>query len=84
VLSLELIPNAVHVAEGDTVVTQGFQTKSGNNGPALTSQFPPGIPIGRVSSVSGNDSIGENKVIQVSPFVDFRNLTDVLVLQPPR
>jgi rod shape-determining protein MreC len=84
VLSLELIPNAVHVSEGDTVVTQGFQTKGQGGGPDLTSQFPPGIPIGRVTQVSSNDTVSDNKVIQVSPFVDFRNLTDVLVLQPPQ
>lgn len=75
VLSLELIPTSVHVTKGDTVVTAGF---SGDN---LPSYFPAGIPIGLVSSVSGNDTLSSDKVIQVTPFADFQNLTDVLVLE---
>jgi rod shape-determining protein MreC len=78
VLSLELIPNAVHVGEGDIVTTAGFK------GDRLASYYPAGIPIGRVSSVSGNDTTGDTKVIQVTPFADFRNITDVLVLEPRR
>jgi rod shape-determining protein MreC len=78
ILALELIPNAVHVAEGDIVTTAGFKTSR------LASYYPPGIPIGRVTSVSGNDTTGDTKVIQVTPFADFRNITDVLVLEPKR
>ena len=78
ILSLELIPNAVHVAAGDVVTTAGFQVKR------LASYYPPGIPIGRVTSVSGNDTTGDTKVIQVTPFADFRYITDVLVLEPRR
>jgi rod shape-determining protein MreC len=77
-LSLENIPTAVHVAKGDTVVTAGF---GGDN---LPSYFPAGIPIGLVSSVSGNDTLSSDKVIQVTPFADFQNLTDVLVLETHR
>jgi len=78
ILSLELIPNAVHVSENDIVTTAGFKTDR------LASYYPPGIPIGRVTSVSGNDTTGDTKVIQVTPFADFRNITDVLVLEPRR
>jgi rod shape-determining protein MreC len=78
ILSLELIPNAVRVAVGDVVTTAGFQVKR------LASYYPPGIPIGRVTSVSGNDTTGDTKVIQVTPFADFQNITDVLVLEPKR
>lgn len=78
ILSLELIPNAVHVAEGDIVTTAGFKSSR------LASYYPAGIPIGRVTSVSGNDTTGDTKVIQVTPFADFRNITDVLVLEPRR
>jgi rod shape-determining protein MreC len=78
ILSLELIPNAVRVKEGDIVTTAGFKSSR------LASYYPPGIPIGRVSSVSGNDTTGDTKVIQVTPFADFRNITDVLVLEPRR
>jgi rod shape-determining protein MreC len=78
VLNLELVPISVHVAKGDTVVTSGF---SGNR---LPSYFPPGIPIGLVTSVSGNDTLSSDKVIQVTPFADFQNLTDVLVLETHR
>jgi rod shape-determining protein MreC len=77
-LSLELIPTSVHVARGDTVVTAGF---GGDN---LPSYFPAGIPVGLVSSVSGNDTLSSDKVIQVTPFADFQNLTDVLVLETHR
>ena len=78
ILSLELIPNAVHVGENDVVTTAGFKTDR------LASYYPAGIPIGRVSSVSGNDTTGDTKVIQVTPFADFRHITDVLVLEPKR
>jgi len=78
ILSLELIPNAVHVGEGDIVTTAGFKSSR------LASYYPAGIPIGRVTSVSGNDTTGDTKVIQVTPFADFRNITDVLVLEPRR
>jgi rod shape-determining protein MreC len=78
ILSLELIPNAVHVSEGDIVTTAGFKSSR------LASYYPAGIPIGRVTSVSGNDTTGDTKVIQVTPFADFRNITDVLVLEPRR
>jgi rod shape-determining protein MreC len=78
ILSLELIPNAVHVSENDIVTTAGFKSSR------LASYYPPGIPIGRVTSVSGNDTTGDTKVIQVTPFADFRNITDVLVLEPRR
>jgi rod shape-determining protein MreC len=78
ILSLELIPNAVRVSEGDIVTTAGFKSSR------LASYYPPGIPIGRVTSVSGNDTTGDTKVIQVTPFADFRNITDVLVLEPRR
>jgi rod shape-determining protein MreC len=78
ILSLELIPNAVRVSAGDVVTTAGFKTSR------LASYYPPGIPIGRVTSVSGNDTTGDTKVIQVTPFADFRHITDVLVLEPKR
>ena len=78
ILSLELIPNAVHVSENDIVTTAGFKSNR------LASYYPAGIPIGRVTSVSGNDTTGDTKVIQVTPFADFRNITDVLVLEPRR
>ena len=78
ILSLELIPNAVRVSEGDIVTTAGFKSSR------LASYYPPGIPVGRVTSVSGNDTTGDTKVIQVTPFADFRNITDVIVLEPRR
>ena len=65
-------------SERNVVTTAGFKTDR------LASYYPAGIPIGRVSSVSGNDTTGDTKVIQVTPFADFRNITDVLVLEPRR
>ena len=43
--------------------------------------LPRGIPIGRVTNVSESD-LSQQKTIQVTPFVDFQDLTDVLVLKP--
>ena len=74
-LNLEMIPNSVHVAEGDIVTTAGFKSKRNE------SYYPPGIPLGTVTSVSSNDTTSDTKAIQVTPFADFRNITDVLVLQ---
>jgi rod shape-determining protein MreC len=61
------------VNDGDTVVTSGWRTGD------LSSLYPQGIPIGTVTSV-GIQDIDLYQRIQVTPFVDFDSLTEVIVL----
>ena len=62
------------VDRGDLVVTAGKQ--SGNQ---LSSFYPRGIPIGRVTKV-GQTDVDPFQDVQVMPFVDFTSLDYVLVL----
>jgi rod shape-determining protein MreC len=68
-LSLEFIDSNASVAVGDEVVTSGYDE----------GVFPPSIPIGRVTSVSG-EGAGSTQDITVEPWVDFSNLDFVTVL----
>jgi rod shape-determining protein MreC len=80
-LSLTLVPNAIPLRDGDTVVTSGIVT-GGARRSSLQSLLPAGIPIGRISSVQTTDySSGGFHFIQVTPFVDFTNLSLVTVLK---
>jgi rod shape-determining protein MreC len=63
------------VKVGDEVVTSGWRA-----GP-LSSLYPKGIPIGKVTSVGQTDTDLFQQV-QVDPFVDFGTLDAVLVLVP--
>jgi len=60
---------------GDEVVTAGWSTAG------LTSLYPKGIPIGKVTSVGQTDTDLFQQV-QVDPYVDFGGLDAVLVLVP--
>jgi rod shape-determining protein MreC len=76
-LSLELVPNAIPLHDQQEVVTAGTRSSR------LQALLPAGIPIGRISSVQTTDySNGGYHEIQVTPFVDFSNLSTVLVLEP--
>jgi rod shape-determining protein MreC len=77
VLVFDRVPKAPYVGIGDTVITAGSVSGS------LPSLFPHGIPIGTVSSTSGND-INIFQTIQVEPFVNFATLQSVIVLVPKR
>ena len=80
-LSLTLVPNSIPLRNGDTVVTSGIVT-GGTHTTNLQSLLPAGIPIGRISSVQTTDySSGGFHFIQVTPFVDFTNLSVVSVLK---
>ncbi|CAN5525056.1 rod shape-determining protein MreC [soil metagenome] len=68
-LSLDLIESDADVAVGDEVVTSGY-----NGG-----IFPPGIPIGGVSEVGGQDAALERQ-IKVEAAADFTALDFVTVL----
>jgi rod shape-determining protein MreC len=63
------------VRVGDDVVTAGWRASG------LSSLYPKGIPIGKVTSVGQTDTDLFQQV-QVDPYVDFGSLDAVLVLVP--
>ncbi len=63
------------VRVGHEIVTAGWRAG------ALSSLFPKGIPIGRVTSVGQTDTDLFQQV-QVDPYVDFGALDAVIVLVP--
>jgi rod shape-determining protein MreC len=74
-LVLQYLPRNALVKQFQLVTTVGF--KSG----ALQDLYPPGIPIGTVSSV-GND-LPNNGQVQVTPAADLRHLDVVQILTAP-
>jgi rod shape-determining protein MreC len=72
-LVLNRVPKDEVVNEDDIVITSGWRVG------ALTSLYPRGIPIGKVSGVSRRD-VDLYTRIQLTPFVDFDSLEHVLVL----
>jgi len=72
-LFLDRVQKQDRVSLGDRVITSGWQTGT------LTSLYPRGIPIGRVSSVSRSDTSLYTDV-QVTPLVDFNSLESAIVL----
>ena len=60
---------------GDEVVTSGWRAGG------LTSVYPKGIQIGRVTSVGQTDTDLWQQV-QIEPYVDFGSLDAVIVLVP--
>jgi rod shape-determining protein MreC len=59
---------------GQAVLTANYRSNR------LEPLLPRDIPVGKVTSVSQSDA-NSDKTIQVTPFVDFQDLTDVLVLK---
>jgi len=74
-LVLDRVPKEDVVRVGDSVVTAGWRVGQ------LSSLYPRGIPIGRVTSVGQADTDLYKQVL-VEPFADFRSLDSVLVLVP--
>ena len=74
-LRLDRVPKEARVRFGDTVVTSGWSS------PRLSSLYPRGIRIGRVTSVGRTDTDLYTQV-QVTPFADLTSLEAVLVLIP--
>ena len=68
-LSLEYLGQETDIAPGDGIVTSSY-----NKG-----TYPPGIPIGTVSSIDGDLRAGELN-IEIEPYVDFTNLQVISVL----
>lgn len=67
-LKIEYLNQDEDVQTGDLVVTSG-----------LGGAFPKGIPVGKVSAVSGSD-MALFKAVQVQPTVPFRAIEEVLVI----
>ncbi|HEX4746971.1 MAG TPA: rod shape-determining protein MreC [Gaiellaceae bacterium] len=63
------------VRRGDEIVTAGWRAG------ALSSLYPKGIPIGKVTSVGQTDTDLFQQV-QIDPYVDFGSLDAVIVLVP--
>jgi rod shape-determining protein MreC len=74
-LVLDRVRKQDRVKVGDEIVTAGWRASG------LSSLYPKGIPIGKVSSVGQTDTDLFQQV-QVDPFVDFGALDAVLVLVP--
>jgi rod shape-determining protein MreC len=75
-LLLQDLPGQAQISAGQQVVTAGF--KSGS----LTSLYPPGLPIGTVTSVNRNQLFNNNEV-PVSPTADLRHFDSVQILTRP-
>jgi rod shape-determining protein MreC len=80
-LSLKLVPVSERVPRDEVVVTRGNGRERGPD--RLESLLPAGIPIGRVTSVGVTDASAYHS-IQVTPFVDFQDISEVLVLKVER
>jgi rod shape-determining protein MreC len=74
-LLLENVPREFRIPPDGVVVTAGF---SGVREPSV---YPSGIPIGQVRGV-GSREVDVYQTIQVTPFVDVRTVSGVVVLAP--
>ena len=75
-LLLDYLERGAEIAEGQMVVTAGFSTGD------LGSIFPPGIPIGRITSSSVEEQQAYQRV-HLEPFADLRDMAFVRVLTNP-
>ena len=73
VLMLDDVKVDQQVREGDSIITSGWRRED------LSSLYPKGISIGRITFFKEND-VNPNKQIQVEPSVDFSSLDAVIVL----
>jgi rod shape-determining protein MreC len=72
-LVLDFIDSSKHVREGQTVVTSGWEARG------LSSLYPYGIPLGRVTQATVAEQEASQQV-HVRPFADLRELEFVQVL----
>jgi rod shape-determining protein MreC len=72
-LQLDYLERGTQIAKGQMVVTAGFST--GN----LGSIFPPGIPIGQITTATVEEQQAYQRV-HLSPFADLRDMEFVKVL----
>ncbi len=64
-----MFDSSYDVVQGDVVVTSGLGI------------FPEGIPIGEVEKVI-DDKNNSLKYVVVKPYVNFKNIDDVVVVEP--
>ncbi len=79
-LRLNELPSTAQVLTGQLVVTSGFVDPTQT---FVHSLYPPGIPIGVVSSTSPQTSLLTSQQVDVTPLVNFDNLSTVRVLTKP-
>jgi len=72
-LQLDFLERGSRIAEGQMVVTAGFSTGD------LGSIFPPGIPIGEITTATVEEQQAYQRV-HLSPFADLRDMDFVKVL----
>ena len=75
-LRLEFVRKGARLDEGQTVMTAGSASDR------LSSRFPPGLPVGRVSRVDPEELDAYQRV-HLRPFADLRRLEFVQVLTRP-
>ncbi len=78
-LLLQDLPSHAPVVTNQQVVTAGFSDPSDKS---LDSLYPPGIPIGTVSSANQNELLTSQQV-QVAPQANLRHLSVVQILTRP-
>jgi rod shape-determining protein MreC len=72
--------SASQLQPSQLVVTSGFGDGTGSK---IHSLYPPGIPIGTVSSQNPQNSVLINQQVNVTPLVDLQHLTMVQILTHP-
>jgi rod shape-determining protein MreC len=75
---LQFLPPSAPIAANQMVVTAGFKS----NG--LDSLYPPGIPIGTISSSFSQNGLINNRQAPVTPAADLRHFDTVQILTKPR
>lgn len=68
------------LSSNQLVVTSGI---GGPGKSAIRSLYPPGIPIGKISSTNPQNSVLTSQQVQVTPLVDFQHLDMVQILTRP-
>ena len=80
-LQLINLPTTAQIGPTQTmVVTSGFKDQGEK---AIHSLYPPGIPIGTISSENPQSSVLTNQPLQVTPLADLQDLSAVQILTHP-
>ncbi|HTW11252.1 MAG TPA: rod shape-determining protein MreC [Solirubrobacteraceae bacterium] len=79
-LVLNYLPSNAQISPLQEVVTSGFRDSSD---PTVQSLYPPGIPIGQVSTQNPQDTVLTSQQVQVRPAVNLLNLSAVQILTKP-
>jgi rod shape-determining protein MreC len=80
-LQLINLPTTAQIGPTQTmVVTSGFKDPGE---PAIHSVYPPGLPIGTISSENPQISVSTNQPLQVTPLADLQDLSAVQILTHP-